>query len=129
MDVAAENEQLKAELAARDAELAASRARTADLEGQVAKLTELVLELRARLESDSSNSNKPPSSDPPGKGAKKSKGKKGKRRRGGQKGHRGSHRELLPPELVDEFVDLFPNGAKTRIPRCACRPSATRVEA
>ena len=115
MDVAAENEQLKVELAARDAELAArdaelevQGAKLTDLEGQVAKLTELVLELRARLESDSSNSNKPPSSDPPGKGAKKSKGKKRKRRRGGQKGHRGSHRELLPPELVDEFVDLFP---------------------
>ena len=102
MEGGTEIEQLRAAVAERDA-------RIAELEGQLAKLTELLLELRARLESDSSNSNKPPSSDPPGKGAKKSKGKKGKGRRGGQKGHRGSHRQLLPAELVDEFVDLFPH--------------------
>ena len=101
MDLAAENERLKAELAARDA-------RIAELEDEHEKLKELFQALRARLESDSSNSNKPPSSDPPGKGAKKPKGKKGKRRRGGQKGHRGSHRELLPPERVDHVVALFP---------------------
>ena len=71
----------------------------AELEAQVAKL----LELQGR---NSSNSNKPPSSDPPN--AKQAKKKKKGRRRGGQRGHRGSHRELLPPEQVDEVVHLFP---------------------
>lgn len=102
-----EFEQLKAEVAARDAELSVQRRRNAELEEQVAKLTETVRVLRELVGRNSSNSNLPPSSDPPG-GAKP-RGKKGKgRRRGGQKGHRGSHRELLPPHQVDAIVDLFP---------------------
>lgn len=96
-----------ADLAARDADLAAERAHRVALEERVAKLTELVRELRAELGQNSSNSNKPPSSDPPS--AKKPKRKKRKgRRRGGQKGHRGSHRALLPAERVHAVVDLYP---------------------
>jgi hypothetical protein len=50
------------------------------------------------------------------------------RKPGGQKGHRGSYRELLAPELVDTFVDLFPEvclGCACTLPRvvdvAACR--------
>lgn len=99
-----------ADLAARDADLAAREARITELEGEVARLRVLedeVAKLRELLSRNSGNSNKPPSSDPPGKGAKRPR-KKGKRRRGGQKGHCGSHRALLPEEKVDEFVDLYP---------------------
>ena len=31
------------------------------------------------------------------------------RKRGGQPGHKGSHRELLPAEQVDKVIDLFPS--------------------
>lgn len=85
--------ELEAELAERDA-------RIERLEAQVAKLVEL-------LGQNSRNSNKPPSSDPPGAAAKPKKRDKG-RRRGGQKGHRGSHRALLAADQIDKFVDLFP---------------------
>jgi transposase len=95
----------EADLAARDADLAAERARRVELEAQVAKLTEAVQELRAVLERNSRNSNKPPSSDPPGSGAKTPRKPKGGRR-GGQKGHRGSYRMLVPE--ADQLVDLYP---------------------
>ena len=93
----------QAELAARDAELAARDARIAQLE-------QAVTELRELLGRNSQNSNKPPSSDPPGSSAKRRTLKpKGERKRGGQKGHRGSRRELAPACEVDRFVELFPS--------------------
>ena len=77
----------------------------AALTEQVAKLTEL-------LNRNSKNSHLPPSSDGPGGGAGSPAGgrrRKSGRKRGGQKGRRGKHRELLPPERVDHVVDLFPD--------------------
>ena len=75
-------------------------------EKTIAGLQERVLELEARLGLNSTNSSKPPSSDPPSvaRTAKKAKGKK----RGGQPGHRGHHRALLPPERVDQVVQHTP---------------------
>jgi transposase len=90
------------------AELAVERARRIELEVQVAKLTEVVSELRALLGRHSGNSNKPPSSDPPGTGAKAPRHKPKGGRRGGQKGHRGAYRLLAPTERVDEVADLYP---------------------
>ena len=62
-------------------------------------LQERIRELEARLAQNSTNSSKPPSSDPPGvvRPGKKPKGRK----RGGQPGHRGHHRMVLPPERVE----------------------------
>ena len=105
MDEATEVE-LRAALVAERAALVAERARSAELEERIAKLEKQLAKLLELLGQDSSNSNKPPSSDPPT--AKQAKKKPKGRRRGGQKGHRGSRRELLPPERVDEVVDLFP---------------------
>ncbi len=63
-------------------------------------------ELKALLRQDSSNSSKPPSSDPPSSGpaAKPPTGRK----RGGQPGHRGHFRKLLPPERVDRVIRHVP---------------------
>lgn len=96
--------ELEAAVAARDA-------RIAELEQQVAALTARVSELADKLGQNSRNSHLPPSSDPPGaREQRRGKGKsKGKRRRGAQPGHRGAHRELLPPERVNAFVNLFPS--------------------
>jgi transposase len=100
--------ELEAELVRKDqviaelrAELAAKDARLAGVEKQLAALLE-------KVGRNSSNSNLPPSSDPPGARPGHGGKPKGKRRRGGQLGHRGSRRELLPVERVDNVVDFFP---------------------
>jgi transposase len=84
----------------------AVRAAIQGLEATVAALQERVRELEARLGLNSTNSSKPPSSDPPGMGRppKKPTGKK----RGGQKGHRGHHRKRVAAERVDAVVPHRP---------------------
>jgi transposase len=100
---------LEEQLAAKDAELAARDVQIAELLARNAELEKRVDELRELIARNSSNSHLPPSSDPPGSRVEKGKkGKKGERKRGGQKGHRGATRMLLPPEKVDEFVDFYP---------------------
>lgn len=98
------------------AELDAERSRSQRLEQQigelleqVAALTQRVAELTERLGQNSRNSHLPPSSDPPGT-AGKGGGQRPKsgRPRGGQRGHRGSRRELVAADKVDDVVDLYP---------------------
>jgi transposase len=98
------------------AELEAERARSQRLElqigqllEQVTALTARVAELSERLGQNSRNSHLPPSSDPPGAGGKAGGPRpKSGRPRGGQRGHRGSHRELVAADKVDDVVDLYP---------------------
>jgi transposase len=99
-----------AELEARVTELSAQNAKLAE---QNAKLAEQNAELLRLLGADSGNSNKPPSSDPPANRAARRAKKAGKdeerRKRGGQTGHRGTRRTLVPVEEVDAVVDLYPD--------------------
>jgi transposase len=99
--------QLEAMVAERDALIR-------QLEEQVRALQVEVRELRARLNQSSRNSDKPPSSDSPRQRQqrkKKKRGKRGrkKRRAGGQPGHVGARRTLLPTEEVDEVQPLAPS--------------------
>jgi hypothetical protein len=74
------------------------------LEKQVAQLLE-------QLGQNSRNSHEPPSTDTPEERQKrKNREKKARqaRKRGSQPGHRGTSRELVPPDKVSKFVDLFP---------------------
>lgn len=64
-------------------------------------------DLRARLGLNSSNSSKPPSTDPPGRKRKPPEPASG-RKRGGQPGHPRHQRPLVPPERVDEIVECKP---------------------
>src|SRR6266700_2585446 len=91
----------------------AIRAYIETLEGQVQTLTsivhtlqEQVRTLEERLNQTSRNSSRPPSSDPPQH--QRPRRPPGKRRRGGQPGHPGSTRTLVPVEEVDEVVVLKP---------------------
>ena len=69
----------------------------AELQQRLADLESQVRDLRARLQLNSTNSSKPPSSDPIGIKRKPPTPPSG-RKRGGQPGHRKAHRALVPPE-------------------------------
>lgn len=71
---------------------------------QIKKLQKKV----ASLQKDSTNSSKPPSFDGP-KTKKPNKKRTGKRKQGGQPGHKGKKRELLPVEQMDDVYELFPS--------------------
>jgi transposase len=89
---------------------AALLALVATLQSENAALHERIRELEARVGQDSSNSSRPPSTDPPQAAAK---GKRPSvpsgRKRGGQPGHRGSFRTLLPREQADAVVVVAPS--------------------
>lgn len=83
-------------------------------------IVEVLLQMSARIEElerkvalltrDSSNSSKPPSSDgPAGKPKARRPMKSKKRNRGGQPGHKGANRDLIPTEEVCEVIPVFPN--------------------
>jgi len=115
---------LEAEVALKDGIIAAQATKIATLEARVVELEQVVAALTAqvaallkqnqqlteRLDRNSRNSNLLPSSDPPGTpGGGAGKGpRKGGKTRGGQPGHPGRRRELVPQDQVDRFVDLFP---------------------
>ena len=72
----------------------------------IQSLEKRVADLEEQLGRNSSNSSKPPSSDPPGRVTppRQPSGRKA----GGQPGHVGQSRKLKPPEEVTRFVDLRP---------------------
>jgi transposase len=100
--------ELEAENAAYRTRITEDGARITALEAKVEELTQLVLSLKEQLGRNSRNSHLPPSSDGPGGRATPEKGSGGGRKRGGQPGHDGHKRELLPVEEVDRVVELYP---------------------
>jgi transposase len=88
----------------------------AGLQAEVDALRQQVRELQARLDQNSGNSSKPPSSDPPHLKSKLRHGEKRGRRRGkpgGRPGHTGHHRKLMPPQRVDHVVDHLPHACRS----------------
>jgi len=86
----------------------------AALREQVSTVDDLqaeIAELRERLGQNSSNSSRPPSSDPPSYKPKPPREPKG-RKRGGQPGHQGSTRKMLPAEELDHIVELRPTNCR-----------------
>ena len=76
------------------------------------RLEARVAELERRLNRSSRNSSLPPSQDPPSAPPRPG-GKGSGRKRGGQHGHEGKYRRLLPPERVDEFVEHWPERCRS----------------
>ena len=69
-----------------------------------------ITELEERIGKDSTNSSKPPSSDPPSVKRRPPAPASG-RKRGGQPGHRRHSRALVPPERVRQVIDCKPRPA------------------
>lgn len=91
--------------------------RLAELEARVAELTKENAALRAEINTNSNNSGKPPSADPPGSPASKVRREKRQkkssgRKAGGQPGHKGKTRLLLEPEAVDVVESLRPDACR-----------------
>src|SRR3954453_20108375 len=76
-------------------------------EQQLATLEARVNDLEARLKLNSTNSSKPPSSDPIGLKRKPPVPRSGKKR-GGKAGHPKPYRPLVPPEKAPETFDCKP---------------------
>lgn len=96
---------------------------TAIAYGDRGMIVEILLQLSARIEElerkvalltkDSSNSSKPPSSDGPATKPKMRRRKKSRHRKpGGQPGHKGTNRDLVPPEKVDLIQEVFPESCE-----------------
>ena len=83
-----------------------ARAYIRALEARVTALEGMMQALHAQLTQTSRNSSRPPSSDPPSHPRRRR--PRSTRRRGGQPGHLGSTRPLVPVEEVDEVVVLKP---------------------
>lgn len=99
------------ELATLRQENAALRLENGALRADSAVLHERVRELEARLGQTSANSSRPPSSDPPRAPGKRRPPPSG-RKRGGQPGHRGACRALLPVEDVHEVIAVLPEACR-----------------
>lgn len=98
--------------------LAKIEEQAAKIEEQAARIGVLEsenAELRRRLGENSSNSSKPPSSDAPKDRAARPGAPSSGKNRGGQPGHKGSKRTLLPPSKVDSIDNHYP----THCRRCA----------
>ena len=97
-----ELERLRRELAERDRQIAEQARRIADLERQLA--------LRQQ---NSTTTSKPPSSDGlAGRQRERGRRTKSRRKPGGQPGHPGHSRPLVPAERANETVDLIPEACR-----------------
>jgi transposase len=78
---------------------------------RIAELERRVRDLEARLKLNSTNSSKPPSSDPIGL-KRKPPTPPSPRKRGGQPGHRKAFRALVPPEKLRSSRDCKPSACR-----------------
>jgi transposase len=78
-----------------------------EYEQRLQALQKRVDELEQRLNQNSTNSSRPPSSDPPHVKRPPPKPKSG-HKRGGQPGHKRQQRPLVPPEQVKQTISLKP---------------------
>jgi transposase len=88
--------------------ICALEARVTALEAVVQRLEATVQHLTERLHQDSRPSSRPPSSDPPQAATKRPRHESTGRRPGGQPGHEGHTRALVPVEAVDVVRPIKP---------------------
>ena len=110
------------QIAQLQAVVAAQQEQIALLTAEVTRLRAEVASLREQLGRSSLNSSKQPSSDAPADRAARAKREPSGRKRGGQPGHGGHQRVLLPPEKVTRRRECFPRRCRScdvRLPHLA----------
>jgi transposase len=102
-------------------------ARVIALETAIQRLDATVQQLTERLQQDSRTSSRPPSSDPPQALSKRPRREPSGRRPGGQPGHEGQTRALIPVEEVDVVIPLKPRHCLScQHPLCGEEPQPQR---
>ena len=105
-DLERENKRLRQVLAHKDEEF---RKLAEEVDEQRKQIADLERQLALRKQ-NSTNSSKPPSSDGlAGEPRERGRRKKSRRKVGGQPGHRGAHRPLVPITQVDEIRSILPD--------------------
>jgi transposase len=120
-ELSRELERLREQLRERERQVADAEKRIAEKDKQIVEAEKQIVEAEKKIDDlerqlamrkqNSTNSSKPPSSDGlAGDPRKRGRGRpKSARKPGGQPGHAGRTRELVPPERVGKFVDLYPD--------------------
>ena len=104
-----ENDRLRRELAARERQLIEARKQIAEAQKQIADLERQM----ALWQQNSTTTSKPPSSDGlAGQQRVRGRRRKSRRKPGGQPGHPGHLRPLVPPERVQTTIDLVPDACR-----------------
>src|SRR6516225_12076233 len=80
-------------------------------EQRLQALQRKVDQLTERLNQNSTNSSRPPSSDPPRVKRRPPKPSSG-RKKGGQPGHARQQRPVVPPEQVKQIIPLMPSACR-----------------
>src|SRR3984957_7943035 len=100
------------EISKQQQQIADAEKQIADAEKQIADAEKQIADLERQLalrKQNSTNSSKPPSSDGlAGEQRLRARRKKSRRKPGGQPGHRGAHRSLVPAERVNQFCPILP---------------------
>src|SRR5580693_7211664 len=100
------------EIAKQQQQIVDAEKQIADAEKQIADAEKQIADLERQLalrKQNSTNSSKPPSSDGlAGEPRERGRRKKSRRKVGGQPGHRGAHRPLVPIAKVDEIRPILP---------------------
>jgi transposase len=111
-DLEQENERLRRELADKEQQIRRQAVQIAEQKRQIADAEKQIADLERQLalrKQNSTNSSKPPSSDGlAGEPRPRGRREKSRRKAGGQPGHRGAHRPVLPIDKVDEIRPVLP---------------------
>jgi transposase len=105
-------ERLREEVKKRDQRIGELEKQIGEKDKQIGEKEKQIADLERQLalrKQNSTNSSKPPSSDGlAGESRLRGRRKKSRRKPGGQPGHRGAHRSLVPADRVDEIRHILP---------------------